>query len=83
MQPPRIVAYLNPLCPWTRGVVRFLQQHDLAFDFRDIIRDPEAYREMVARSGQHASPCVEINGHMLADVGGEEVASWMQDNGYV
>ena len=28
---------------------------------------------METKSGQPLSPCVEINGHMLADVSGEEV----------
>jgi monothiol glutaredoxin len=80
---PKIVAYLNPLCPWTRGVVRFLSANELEFEFRDIIRDPDAYREMVDKSGQHASPCLEVDGHMLADVGGEEVEDWMRQAGYV
>lgn len=83
MESPKIVAYLNPMCPWTRGVVSFLQQHKLEFDYRDIIRDPDAYRDMVQRSGQYSSPCVEVDGHMLADVGGDEVESWMRQQGHI
>jgi monothiol glutaredoxin len=29
------------------------------------------------------SPCVEINGQMLADVSGDEVEAWMVENGLV
>ena len=32
---------------------------------------------MVQKSGQPLSPCVEINGQMLADVSGSEVEAWM------
>ena len=38
---------------------------------------------MVQKSGQPLSPCVEINGQMLADVSGEEVEAWMVENGVV
>ena len=39
--------------------------------------------EMVQKSGQPLSPCVEINGHILADISGEEVEDWMLENGII
>ena len=33
--------------------------------------------EMVEKSGQMLSPCVEIDGHMLPDISGDEVEAWM------
>ena len=36
---------------------------------------------MIEKSGQMLSPCVEINGHLLADVSGEEVEAYMLANG--
>ena len=39
--------------------------------------------EMIQKSGQELSPCVEIDGHMLADVSGEEVEAWMLQKGIV
>jgi monothiol glutaredoxin len=80
---PKIIAYLNPMCPWTHGVLAFLKSNELRFEFRDIMRDPAQYEEMVKKSGQYSSPCVEIDGHMLADVGGDEVEDWMRQQGYV
>jgi monothiol glutaredoxin len=38
---------------------------------------------MVEKSGQPLSPCVEIDGKMLADVSGEEVENYMLSNGLV
>ena len=35
---------------------------------------------METKSGQPLSPCVEINGHMLADVSGEEVEGYLVEN---
>jgi len=80
---PKIIAYLNPMCPWTHGVLAFLKSKEFRFEFRDIMRDPTQYEEMVKKSGQYSSPCVEIDGHMLADVGGDEVEDWMRQQGYV
>ncbi len=81
METPKIVAYLNPLCPWTRGVIKVLEKYDLEFAYRDVTRNQADFREMVEKTGQYSSPCVEINGHMLADVGGEEVEEWIRQNG--
>ena len=35
---------------------------------------------MEQRTGQPLSPCVEINGHILPDISGEEVEAWMTAN---
>jgi len=37
----------------------------------------------VEKSGQLLSPCVEVNGHMLADISGEEVEHWLLSQGMV
>ena len=81
METPKIIAYINPLCPWTRGVLNVLGKYDLEFDYRDVTRNQADFQEMVEKTGQDSSPCVEINGHMLADVGGEEVEEWIRQNG--
>ena len=82
-QKPRIIAYLKPVCGWSSSVRDTLGKYGLEYEDRDIISDPQQYAEMVQKSGQPLSPCVEINGHMLADVSGEEVEVWMVENGIV
>jgi len=81
MQTPEIIAYLKPYCGWSNGVRAALRKYDLPYEARDIINDPAQREEMVAKSGQPLSPCVEINGHMLADVSGEEVESYLLAQG--
>jgi glutaredoxin len=77
MTKPKIVAYLKPTCGWSRGVRAVLNKYDLPFEDRDIINDPAQREEMLARSGQPLSPCVEIDGHMLPDISGEEVEAYL------
>lgn len=56
------------------------KKYNIEFDDRDIINNPDIYAEMVEKSGQSLSPCVEIDGVMLADVSGEEVENYMLSN---
>ena len=80
MNKPKIIAYLKPSCGWSNGVRAVLRKYDLSYEDRDIINDAAQRQEMIEKSGQMLSPCVEINGHMLADISGEEVEAWMLAN---
>lgn len=72
-----IVAYLKPSCGWSEGVRAIMRKYDLAYEDRDIIGDPAQRQEMIEKSGQMLSPCVQVNGVMLADVSGEEVEAYL------
>ena len=76
----KIIAYLKPTCGWSQGVRAVFKKYDLEYTDRDIINNREIYAEMVQKSGQPLSPCVEIDGVMLADVSGEEVESYLLGN---
>ena len=60
-----------------------LHKYELPYEDRDIINDPNQRQEMIAKSGQELSPCVEINGRVLADVSGDEVEAFLLGNGLV
>ena len=77
MSKPKIIAYLKPTCGWSQGVRAVLRKYDLPYEDRDIINDPAQREEMMAKSGQMLSPCVEVSGHMLADVSGDEVEAYL------
>ena len=83
MNKPRLIAYLKPTCGWSQGVRAVLRKYELPFEDRDIINDPAQREEMTEKSGQPLSPCVEINGHMLADVSGSEVEAYLLAQGLV
>jgi glutaredoxin len=83
MDKPKIIAYLKPTCGWSQGVRAVLRKYDLPFEDRDIINDPDQRQEMIEKSGQMLSPCVEVNGRMLADISGEEVEAYLLANSLV
>jgi len=70
------------VCGWSNSVRAVLQKYDLPYEDRDIINDRSNYSEMVRKSGQPLSPCVEIDGEMLADVAGTEVEEYLASKGF-
>jgi glutaredoxin len=80
MDKPQIVAYLKTSCGWSNGVRAVLKKYDLPYEEKDIIKNPAFRWEMEQKSGQPLSPCVEINGVMLADISGEEVEQYLIAN---
>jgi glutaredoxin len=83
MENIEITAYLKTYCGWSRGIRAVLAKYNLPYTEKDIIKDPEFRFEMEQLSGQPLSPCVIVNGKMLADVSGEELEAYLLDNGLV
>ncbi len=80
---PTVIAYLKPSCGWSNGVRAILKKYELSYEDRDVRNDPDLYDEMVRKSGQSMSPCVEIDGQMLADISGDELETWLLAHGVV
>ncbi|MFN2542634.1 MAG: glutaredoxin family protein [Chthoniobacterales bacterium] len=80
METPQITAYLKTYCGWSAGVRAVFAKYNLAYTEKDIIQNPAFRWEMETKSGQSLSPCIEINGQMLADASGEEVEKFLIDN---
>ncbi len=79
----KIKAYLKPHCGWSHGVRAVMRKYGLEFDDVDVVGDRSNHEEMMRKSGQPLSPCVEIDGVMLADVSGEEVENYLLANNLV
>lgn len=80
---PKIIAYLKPHCGWSMGIRAIMKKYNLKYDDRDIINKQKQFQEMVEKSGQTLSPCVEVDDKMLVDVSGDEVEQYLVEKGYV
>ncbi len=80
---PEVTAYLKTWCGWSEGVRAIMRKYDLPFEEKDIIKNPALRWEMEQKTGQQMSPCVMVNGVMLADVSGDEVEQYMLSKGLV
>jgi glutaredoxin len=83
MSKPEITAYVKTQCGWSNGVRAVLKKYDLPYTEKDIIQNPAFRWEMEQKSGQPLSPCVEVNGTMVADISGEELEQYLLRNGLV
>ena len=83
MPAPEITAYVKTQCGWSNGVRAVLKKYDLAYTEKDIIQNPAFRWEMEQKSGQPLSPCVEVNGVMVADISGEELEQYLLQQGLV
>ena len=83
MNKPNIIAYLKPTCGWSNGVRAVLAKYELPYTEKDIIKNPAFRWEMEQKSGQPLSPCVEVNGTMVADISGEELEQYLLQQGLV
>jgi len=72
-----ITCYLKTFCGWSEGVRAIMRKYDLEFTEKDIIKNPAFRWEMEQKSNQPLSPCVMVNGEMLADVSGDEVEQYL------
>jgi monothiol glutaredoxin len=57
-----------------------MEKYSLPYKDLDIVSNTTLYEEMVEKSGQSLSPCVEIDGVLLSDVSGEEVEQYLLSN---
>jgi len=78
-----IIAYLKTFCGWSEGVRAIMRKYELEFTEKDIIKNPAFRWEMEQKSGQPLSPCVMVNGEMLADVSGDEVEQYLVEKNLV
>ena len=78
-----ITCYLKTFCGWSEGVRAIMRKHDLEYEEKDIIKNPAFRWEMEQKSGQPLSPCVIVNGDMLADVSGDEVEAYLHEKGLI
>ena len=83
METPQITAWVKTQCGWSNGIRAVMKKYDLSYEEKDIIKNPAFRWEMEQKSGQPLSPCVEVNGTMLADISGEELEQWMLGQGLV
>lgn len=83
METPQITAYVKTQCGWSNGIRAVLKKYDLSYTEKDIIQNPAFRWEMEQKSGQPLSPCVEVNGVMVADISGEELEQYLLKQGLV
>jgi monothiol glutaredoxin len=77
-----IRLFIKPGCPWCDEAMEWLDARGITYRTLDVTRDAAARREMHDLTGQTKAPSMEVDGHILADFGADELAVWWAKNGF-
>ena len=76
MKPVSIRLFVKPGCPWCDEAIEWLDRHRIGYELLDVIRNAEARAEMRELTGQTKAPSIDVDAHILADFGADELESW-------
>jgi monothiol glutaredoxin len=82
MKPKHTRLFVKPGCPWCEEVIEWLDSHGYVYETLDVIRNAAARAEMLSLTGQSKAPSIELDGHVLADFGADELEEWLRPLGY-
>jgi glutaredoxin 3 len=82
MKPKHVRLFIKPGCPWCDEAIDWLNVRGYQYDTLDVIRDAAARAEMRELTGQTRAPSIELDGHVLADFGADELEVWLEKLGY-
>lgn len=71
-----IRLFIKPGCPWCDEAIDWLDMNGIQYETLDVTSDPAARSEMHELTGQTKAPSIEVDGHVLADFGADELEDW-------
>lgn len=71
-----IRLFIKPGCPWCDEAIDWLEDHNVKYEVLDVTSDREARAEMHELTGQSKAPSIDVDGHILADFGADELEVW-------
>lgn len=66
----QIKIYTNPNCPYSEKAKKFLKKRKLKFEEISLFKNEEARLETFEKSGQIATPVIEIDGEVIVGFDG-------------
>jgi glutaredoxin len=78
VKPKRIRLFIKPYCGWCHKAIRWLNDHEVAYEQIDVLADEAAFDEMIRLSGQDLAPVLDVDGEILADFGPDQLADFWQ-----
>jgi glutaredoxin len=76
VKPKTIRLFIKPGCPWCDEAIDWLDSRGIAYERLDVTRNREARQEMHDLTGQSKAPSIDVDDHILADFGADELEVW-------
>ena len=68
--------FIKPGCPWCDEAIDWLDARGILYTKLNVNGDAAARDEMRELTGQTKAPCIDVDGHILADFGADELEAW-------
>lgn len=62
--PPRVILYSQPGCAPCFAARNFLKSHGVAFEYKDVQADPQAFRELMDL-GSRSTPTLKVGDSVM------------------
>ena len=73
-----IRLFIKSGCPWCDEAMEWLDTRGIQYTTLDVNDDSEARYEMRELTGQTKAPSIDVDGHILADFGADELDAWWE-----
>jgi mycoredoxin len=84
LSPAKLVVFGTLWCGATQRIRRYLDRHDLVYDFRDVDRDDGAANQVRWWTGGYVShPTLQIGGDILVEPSTQELAEVLAKKGLI
>ena len=80
--PANIRLFIKPGCPWCVEAREWLDNRGIQYAILNVTGDAEARQEMHRLTGQGKAPSIDVDGHILADFGADELEEWWKSNNF-
>jgi glutaredoxin 3 len=68
--------FIKPGCPWCDEAIEWLDSRGIRYTKLNVNGDAAARDEMRELTGQTKAPSIDVDGHILADFGADELEAW-------
>ena len=76
MKPVSVRLFIKPGCGWCDEAIEWLDRRGIPYETLDVTRNAAARQEMRELTGQTLAPSIDVDGHILADFGVDELEPW-------
>ncbi len=82
MKPKHVRLFTKTYCGWCDEAKDWLKERGIPFEELNVSSNSAARQEMFELTGQTRAPSMEVDGHVLADFGTDELEEFWKEQGF-
>ena len=82
MKPKHVRLFTKTYCGWCDEAKDWFKERGIPFEELNVSSNSAARQEMFELTGQTRAPSMEVDGHVLADFGTDELEEFWKEQGF-